>query len=65
MNADDREVAFGRSLAAFMSACTPIEEHLLEGLPLSETNLQLISTTAAGLQTAIQVWMRKNGVGGD
>lgn len=59
---DETEVAFGRTLATFMSACTPIEKHLLEGHPLTETNLELISTTAAGLQTAILVWKDKHGI---
>jgi hypothetical protein len=59
---DDTEVAFQRSVAAFIFACTPIEKHLLEGHPVTETNLELIATTAAGLQTAIQVWKRKSGM---
>ena len=62
MTMDDAELAFGRSLATFMSACTPIERHLLEGHPLSDTHLDLIATTAAGLQTAIVVWKQKNGI---
>ena len=52
---DEAEVAFGRLLAAFMSASTPIEKYLLDGRPLTDTNLELIATTAAGLQTAIVV----------
>jgi hypothetical protein len=62
MTMDDAELAFGRSLAAFMAACTPIEKHLLDGHPLTDTNLELIATTAGGLQTAIAVWKQKNGI---
>jgi hypothetical protein len=36
---DEADVAFGQSLAAFMSACTPIEQHLMDGKPLTDTNL--------------------------
>lgn len=62
MAMDDGELAFGRSLAAFMSACTPIEQHLLDGPPVIDTNLELISTTVTGLHSAILVWKRKNGL---
>ena len=59
---DEAEVAFGQSLAAFMSACTPIEEHLMEGKPLTDTNLELISSVTQGLQTALVAWRQKNGI---
>ena len=58
---DEADVAFAQSLAAFMSACTPIEQHLMEGKPLTDTNLELISTVTLGLQTALVVWKQKNG----
>lgn len=41
---DEAEVACGQSLAACMSACTPIERHLMEGKPLTDRTLALIST---------------------
>ncbi len=59
---DEAEVAFGQSLAMFMSACSPIEQHLMDGKPLTDTNLELISTVTMGLQTAIVVWKQKNGI---
>lgn len=50
-----------RSIARFMLGCAPLEQHLMEGHALSDTEAESIATTITGLQTAFIVWKHKNG----
>ena len=54
------EVPSHRLVANFMSGSAPLEEYLRQGKPLTDSEMELISLTLAGLQTFITVWKRKN-----
>jgi hypothetical protein len=59
----DTPIDVKHQIAAFMSACVPLEQHLQEGAPLSEIDVESIKVTIMGLQTNLMVWQRKNGKG--
>lgn len=49
-----------KPVARFMTATSPIGAHLMAGKPLTEVELDSIVNTYLELQTAIEVWRRKN-----
>ena len=54
------QIPFTRSLIRFVSACTPIERHLLAGKSLTDAERDLIYNTVLILQAALEVWQRKH-----
>lgn len=49
-----------RWVAMFMTACLPVEKFLMGGHPLTTIEADSIARTIEGLQTALDVWARKN-----
>ena len=56
-----QQVPFQRLLVRFVSTSTPIEQHLLAGKQLTDTERDLIHNTVLILQAALEVWQRKHG----
>jgi hypothetical protein len=53
-------VLANRWVGLFMTACQPVEKHLIEGHPLTVIEEDSVTNTIKGLQTALEVWIRKN-----
>ena len=60
---DEKELDPQRLLANFMSASALMETYLQQGGQLTPLQLESLSLTIEGLQSFLDIWKRKHGIG--